>query len=414
MVKKTTNGKEQKQQTTISEEDKIKIEKAVQDTVNELDLDAMLETVVKKLAEARNSSLNKEAIETAKKELKEGVDRDTLIKFAQLLQDDEINLDLLVPKASSSIHLALTMYDDSNKTDIFKTFLNYLPEYSVPSAKTQSKANNPYRIEIGHNRAYFQSGNLFNVFIAHRFSEGDIDINSLRSKLRRLDLEVNLLDQLTKLGLIDNFSENILSNMFSVTSKVSYRPTPNEFGIELESWILLSDLSLMYSAVKNNAALMEINSNVRLSEEKQFNSLFLEPQSTTRLSNFTYGVPHNRRLLINDNGYILLKQLLKAFHALLPTDLQDQLYDHKLVLGNKTANGYRELSGKLRNAFISIVQGAGSFLVFFELLYEFYQKQEQELNKNVIEYAAFVWLFDTIGLEIPKLLTESKDRIMDS
>lgn len=260
---------------------------------------------------------------------------------------------------------------------------------------------------------------LHQVFDELRDSAGVLDAAIGERAFRRLDTEINKLDDIAREDLLFNFSNEILSTSFA--QPVNYWVNTENFDLLTNTnKTLLRDLLLFYNLAKEHTDASGrghylLNNEFGAAALNDIISLQEKPPERAYDYETRLGVSKN----IQPEKYYQVLFLTRALFDALPTkvasvvesSLEKSFSDIRSTTSN---NSLSNKSRYLRSAFIAIAQGRGSFEHFFIALYQYKLTLSTELYNKLEVARCLVGLYDSLDLNIGATLEASKKRILES
>jgi hypothetical protein len=328
--------------------------------------------------------------------------------------EDLLDADDFAPNVTDSVKQALGRYQDAENVDLSgkqEAHPSKLSRLFHPGKPLD--ANKPYRdlVREGHYN-FVGEAELFEKF---RGYHGALDVDKLESEFRRVDAAVRGLDQVTREELLFNFVNLIMGTEFGTYRSMII--TDDIVGLTNEAKNLLRELALYYTVTREQS---QTHNQAYDKVVREFDAMAL-----ARLVE----VPHRKgeyptrveyahvARTIRPEHYYLSLWLLRALAASLPSKtlkvVEQALEAEGLDLHLTTINTRLIQPSKyLRNAFIALSRGHGSFEAFFTALHTFQNLLAKELNQRMRVARLLVGLYDSLGLEISKVITASTKRLL--
>lgn len=339
--------------------------------------------------------------------------------FSRII-DDDVDEDDFGPRVDPYVETALQRFTERNELDLADNPRTHVQRFAAalkPRPSQGLAANEPYRqlVREGH---YRFSGNPV-PFEEYRSYEGKIDAGTVEKLFRRVDAEVRNLDIILREELIHNFVNVILGFNFGVY----HHSVSADFFQEVSpsSQALLRDLTTMYLQVSEHAeAIFKGVEKLRQEFNQKSIDQLIEVYNGVGSVDYPMRVEYSHiTRVIRPAHYYMLLQLTVALTAALPLNVRESL---EAVLESEyrinpvvaaTRVTLLERSKYLRNAFIAISQGHGSFEAFFVALNEYQGLLDKELNDRVAVARHLVNTYDVLGLGIAEVLRNSVKRILN-
>ncbi len=247
----------------------------------------------------------------------------------------------------------------------------------------------------------------------------------IERRLRRVDSEMRQLDQTTREELLFNFTEGLLC--------YEHGHDAYHYGFSTESFLPLKDesrqelvqLAMRYARLWHDAKVM-IDTWERITQRFNESTLsHLEDIDADTVYRDTAYSPRStlvdRARLINADTYYLCVQLTKALSAALPTsfakDVADvmskEFHTDLEVSASDAKEYYSEPSRYLRQAFLALTQGNGTFENLATAILRFEDVVTRQLNARMSAARYMVNLYDALGLCIVDVLKGSHERILE-
>lgn len=329
--------------------------------------------------------------------------------------EKNLNPDDFTPKVADVVAEAVEKYGKDHHIELNKLnaepALPKIQKLMVPEKVLE--ANKAYRqlVAEGH-YSFVGEPQLFEKFRGYHSA---LDVDKLETAFRRIDTEVRGLDQVTREELIFNFVNAVLAGSdFGIFRSL----TSSDYfvGVSQESRNMLFELVQFYTVAREAAHAQSKGRDLVAKIDAP--AIFQVIDVPNRKGEYPLRVEyaHVARTIRPENYYLIL-YLIRCLAETLPSRtlklLEQGAESDGLNLHITTINvRLMQPSKYLRNAFIALSRGYGSFESFFTNLNAFHTVLSNALNGQVRSARTLVNVFDSLGIDISKAVQASSKRIL--
>lgn len=313
--------------------------------------------------------------------------------------------------AATSSRLGIDLTELVKRPMSFALFDQTAAGKSSNEAYRRMVLNGPYRLVGDHTPFLFSGSDAADL-------REPAQKDRLEAKFRRIDAELRQFDAISRDELVREFVNTILSHNFGSFSpwftSDDFKPLPDE------SRELLRQLAFFYSDTRDLSQALGVankKASVRKLDVDEVEQLVNIPKlyREARLAGLLQRMGARR---IRPQALYDIILLAKALLGVFPHQMRmaiEAAAEQEGINSDLGAIGKDQVEGSkyLRNHFIAIAQGHGSFESFYTALYDYYHGMEQDMNQKIAFCAKLVQACDTLGLDIATALASSIARLTD-
>lgn len=329
--------------------------------------------------------------------------------------DDYVDADQFLSRVDDRVMDAIKRHQKEAELDL----LNGTPSTQPSKA---AKLFHPTRL-LDENKAYRQfvrEGHYTfvgeaSLFEKYRGYHSQLDIDALETEFRRVDAEIRGLNDIIREELLFNFVNAVMGAEFGSFHSTYISETFH--GVSDTAKALLRDLASYYTVTREQSQTLNLaydHVNARFDNAALAEVINLPYRKGEYPARVEYA--HVSRV-IRPEGYYVVLYLIRSLVAALPVKtakvVEEAVEREHLDLHITTINTRLIQPSKyLRNAFIALSRGYGTFEAFFTALHHFQSLLSKETNERVRLARLLVGLYDSLGLDISKTVSASAKRIL--
>jgi hypothetical protein len=402
--------------------------KAVYPTAEE---DAIMEAILEKMGKSFGTQMAMmDAAETGKLPVQEEVDRLGKMFTKMILAEErgeEPDMSEFRIPVSQTVDTAVEKYAASERvtsSDNLHSRLYKVKQLFEPHPGGVNPDNLPYRFLARKATCKLNDHGISfsGIFTEQRDYRKRIDGPEVEKMVRRLDTEVRGLDPIARDEMIFNFVSQVLETD-SINSLRGWSISQgHEFTMLSESSRkVLRDLVMFYFYTK---AAAQMSAKGHLTVNQKFDKEVLDCLVAIQHEHTRRGFhPESMTAIryVAPSEYKDILCLSKALYNALPDAFRDTVEaamwlnapKNPDIVSSNSNQDTIDASKYLRNAFIAVTQGRGSFENFATAVIKYYELLDEELNHKVEIASYMVGLYDALNLKISDVLRESEKRILE-